>query len=317
MEYTRPLCYEFPLIRGEDVRAVQQALIALKVAPPCGGADGVFGNMTAQAVKAFQHNYNVAGRGSNAPVAETGVLAQDTWVALFNRASSANAPAARIQAAAAAIATPPSGSVVTPPPCLNQAQVQKARNWMSQNFGPQVDAAAATIGVDSNLIYAIACQETAVIWLAWIDKMAPDKVLAGCVFDSSGDAPAGTREAFPKDTAEFRARFGDALTQQFIDEANAARAIRGFSPRNWVYKGYGVFQYDLQNIQTDADFFNNRGWHDITACLDRFSKLFAEKLKASQGELRAAVKAYNGAGARAEAYATSVLQMREWCALPT
>jgi hypothetical protein len=313
MQYTRPLSYELPLLRGEDVRSVQQALMALKVAPSCGGADGVFGNATAQAVKAFQHNYNVAGRGSNPPVAENGILAQDTWVALFARAGSANAPAARIQAAAAAVAAPPSGSEVAAP-CLNQAQVQKVRTWMAANFGAQIDAAAAAIGVDSNLIYAIACQETAVMWLGWIDKMTPDKILAGCVFDSSGDAPAGGREAFPKNTAEFRGRFGDATTQQLIDEANAARAIRGFSPRDWVYKGYGIFQYDLQNIQSDADFFTNRRWYDIAACLDRFSKVFGEKLKATQGDLRAAVKAYNGSGPRAEAYATAVMQMREWCA---
>lgn len=312
MEYTRPLSFEFPLLRGEDVRSVQQALIALKVAPPCGGADGVFGNMTAQAVKAFQHNYNVAGRGGNPPVSENGILGQDTWAALFDRASSANAPAARIQAAAAAIATPPSGSAVAPTP-LNQAQVQKVRAWMAQNFGQQFDAAAAALGVDSNLIYAIACQESAPVWLGWIDKMTSDKVLAGCVFDSSGDAPPGAREAFPKDTAEFRARFGDALTQQLIDEANAARAIRGFSPRDWVYKGYGIFQYDLQNIQTDADFFNNRRWYDIAACLDRFSRIFGEKLKAAQGNLRTAVKFYNGSGPRAETYAASVMQMRDWC----
>lgn len=313
MEYTRSLCYEFPLMRGEDVRTVQQALIALKVAPPCGGADGVFGNMTAQAVKAFQHSYNVAGRGSNPSVTENGVLGQDTWAALFDRATSVKAPAARIQAAAAAITTPPTGSVIAPPPCLNQAQVKTVRTWMATHFGPQIDAAAAAIGVDSNVIYAIACQETASTWLGWIDKMTPDQVLAGCVFDASGDAPPGGREAFPKNTAEFRARFGDALTQQFIDDANAVRAIRGLPPREWVYKGYGIFQYDLQNIQTDADFFTNRRWYDIKACLDRLTKVLGAKLKA-QGNLQAAIRAYNGEGPRAEAYATAVMQMREWCA---
>jgi len=300
-------------MRGEDVRSAQQALMALKVAPGCGGADGVFGIMTSQAVKAFQHNYNVAGRRGNPPVAENGVIAQDTWAALFGTAKSVSAPAARIQAAAAAVTTPPPGSVISPPPCLNQAQVQKVRNWMATHFGADVDAAAATIGVDSNLIYAIACQETAIVWLAWIDKMTPEEVLAGCIFDASGDAPPGSREAFPKNTADFRGRFGDALTQRFIEDTNAARAVRGLPPRDWVYKGYGLFQYDLQNIVTDADFFNNRSWRDIKACLDRLTKMLGEKLRAQNGNILAAVKAYNGAGPRAEAYATAVMQMREWC----
>jgi hypothetical protein len=301
-------------MRGEDVRSAQQALIALHVAPSCGGADGVFGNMTAQAVKAFQHSYNVAGRSAGPPLAENGILAQDTWVALFGRATSVNAPASRIQSAGAAVTTPPAGSVIAPAPCLNQAQVKKVSLWMATHFGPDIKASAAKIGVDANLIYAIACQETASIWLAWIDKMTPAQVLAACVFDASGDAPPGGREAFPQDTQAFRARFGDALTKRFIDDANAARAIRGLPPREWVYKGYGIFQYDLQNIETDTDFFTNRRWYDIKSCLDRLTKILGEKLTAQRGDIRAAVRAYNGEGKRAEAYATAVMQMREWCA---
>lgn len=310
MEYTRALRYEFPLLRGEDVRSIQQALLTLHVQPPCGSADGVYGGITAATVKAFQHTYNVAGRGSGPAVAENGEVAEDTWNALFSRAGDTNVSAARVQAAAAVLKGP--GAVTVIPP-LNADQVKRARAWMVTNFGGAVDAAAAGNGVDANLIYAIACQETASVWLGWIDKLTPDQVLARCVFDASGDAPGSDRRAFPANTQEFRGRFGDTLTAQLINEANATRQLRGYSPRQWVYKGYGLFQYDLQNIQSDAEFFASRKWGDIQSCLDRFTRVLRDKVAKTNGDLKAAVRAYNGVGPDADRYAAAVMQMREWC----
>lgn len=314
MEYTRALRYEFPLLRGEDVRSVQQALITLHVQPPCGSADGVYGGVTAATVKAFQHTYNVAGRGTGPVIAENGEVAADTWSALFCRAGDANASAARVQAAAAVLkcAAPGASPAVTPP--LVATQVKRARDWMAANFGAAVETAALKNGVDSNLIYAIACQETASVWLAWIDKLPPEQVLARCVFDASGDAPGSDRRAFPTNTQEFRSRFGDNLTTQLIGEANATRQLRGYSPKQWVYKGYGLFQYDLQNIQSDADFFAGRKWGDIQSCLDRFTQVLSDKVARARGDLTAAVRAYNGIGPDADRYAAAVMQMREWCA---
>ena len=313
MEYTRPLKYEFPLLRGEDVRSVQQALLTLHVQPTCGSADGVFGGITAATVKAFQHTYNVAGRGNGPAITENGEVAEDTWNALFARAGDANGSAARVQAAAAAIKGAIAGSSLAVTPPLNAAQVKRARDWMAENFGAAIDAAALRNGVDSNLIYAIACQETASVWLAWIGKLPPDQVLARCVFDASGDAPGSERKPFPTNTQDFRSRFGDTLTTQLINEANATRQLRGYSPRQWVYKGYGLFQYDLQNIQSDADFFAGRKWGDIQSCLDRFSRVLSDKVAKAKGDLMTAVRAYNGAGPNADRYAANVMQMREWC----
>jgi len=314
MEYTRPLRYAFPLLRGEDVRSVQQALLTLHVQPPCGSADGVFGGVTAGTVKAFQHTYNVAGRGSGPALAENGEVAEDTWKALFARAGDANASAARVRAAAAALKSPAPGSTLAATPPLNATQVKRARDWMAANFGSAIDATALRNGVDSNLIYAIACQETASVWLAWITKLPADQVLARCVFDASGDAPGSARKAFPTNTQEFRGRFGDTLTAQLINEANATRQLRGYSPKQWVYKGYGLFQYDLQNIQSDAEFFTGRQWGDIQACLDRLTRILGDKIAKAKGDLTAAVRAYNGVGPDADRYVAAVMQMREWCA---
>lgn len=313
MDFSRTLCYQFPLIRGEDVRAVQQALTALQVTPPCGTADGVYGDMSAKSVEGFQrqHNLKTSAAGS-APLEVNGEVDETTWAALFNEALAAQAPAARIQAAGSALYKPASSS--DPGPCLKPAQVQAVRDWMSEHFGNDINAVVPGAGFDADLVYAIACQETAIYWLSWVkDNMPPDQVLARCVFDSSGDAPPGSRQAFPVNTAAFRAKYGDALTEQLIAEANATRALRHYGPAQWVYKGYGIFQYDLQNILNDAPFFSQMQWHQFRPCLDRLVEEMHQKLTQANNDLRGAVRRYNGAGPAAELYAAHVMQMKEWC----
>jgi hypothetical protein len=314
MDFARPLNYTFPLMRGEDVRAVQQALIALRVQPPCGVPDGVFGYRSAAAVRAFQGNYNVAGRVTGGSLPVDGKVDEATWGALFVSAKGIQASSARIQAAAAAVEGPAEVTLPAHNPCLSAAQVQKVRAWMSTHFGPAIAAAVQGTPFDEDLIYAIACQETAPVWLPWIDKMSPDDILARCVFDASGDAENSRRDAFPANTAAFRAHFGDPSTQQLIDEANATRKLRGYAPAQWVYKGYGIFQYDLQNILNDQAFFGDRQWANFGACLERLMRELHEKLDAAHGSLLEAVRRYNGAGPAAELYAVDVMQMRRWSA---
>ncbi|WP_227632812.1 hypothetical protein, partial [Klebsiella pneumoniae] len=77
------------------------------------------------------------------------------------------------------------------------------------------------------------------------------------------------RNAFPANTAIFRKKYGDQVTAEFIDEANRTRALRKMGPKDWVYKGYGIFQYDLQHILTDPSFFLNKQWRDFPSCLTR------------------------------------------------
>jgi hypothetical protein len=230
------------------------------------------------------------------------------------RAQGTSAGASRIQAAAAALNTPLIDGARAPATCLNQAQVQRVQAWMSSHFQAQITDATAKAGLDPQLVYAIACQETASVWLGWLDKLTAEQVLARCVFDASGDAPNTVRKAFPTDTAAFSVRLGDALTQQLIAEANETRILRGLPPARWVYKGYGIFQYDLQNILTDQEFFTKRLWSDFSACLDRLVRSLTTNLAASRGNVKDAVRRYNGAGAAADRYAASVMQMRDWCA---
>lgn len=162
------------------------------------------------------------------------------------------------------------------------------------------------------LICAIATKETGPVWIDWIPRLSTDDILARCVFDASGDYPGTSRIAFPSNTAVFRERFGDQITADFIDEANRSRALRGMGPQTWVYKGYGIFQYDLQHIKTDADFFLKKQWREFSACLDRAIKELQGKFDAANGDLRDTVRRYNGAGERAEIYADHVLTMLSW-----
>ena len=299
MELTRDLSLQFPLLRGEDVRAVQLALLALKIQPLCGSADGVYGPTTRDAVMAFQR-----GRKS---LKEDGAVGQLTWSALIGQATASDAPAPLLRSAALAL--------TQDPPPLSQDQVRRAKAWLMTHFADPLRNAAATTPLDIDLICAIACQETAAKWLPWIDSQTPEAVLARCVFDASGDYPGTNRAAFPANTAAFRARY-PALADSLIAEANQTRALQGWGPEQWVYKGYGIFQYDLQNIAADPAFFQDRQWYSFGQCLDRLMRQMSAKLRAANNNLADAVRRYNGGGAAAQAYAAHVLQMRQWAADP-
>jgi hypothetical protein len=197
---------------------------------------------------------------------------------------------------------------------LREHQARRATGWLVRHFGPQMRAIieetpATPFGID--LLCGIVCQETAYAWLPFIDQLTPAQILARSVYDASGDAANTTRSAFPKNTAAFRERYGNAFTDMLIREANETRAQRGMGPKAWVYKGYGIFQYDLQHVANDEAFFRDRLWRDFDECLSRAVAELMAKF-ATKGELWAAVKAYNGSGARAEQYKENVKIFTAW-----
>lgn len=160
-------------------------------------------------------------------------------------------------------------------------------------------------------ICGIACQETAFLWVNWIDDMSPDEVLGRCIGDASGDYPGTHRNPFPKNTAAFRLKYGEDLTAMLIDEANKTRAVRGMNPREWVYKGYGIYQYDLQHIMTDEDFFSGRGWYHYAQCIAKVMSELKSKF-AIHKEIWKTIKSYNGSGEKATQYANNVLQFTQY-----
>ncbi len=98
-----------------------------------------------------------------------------------------------------------------------------------------------------------------------------------------------------------------------IEEANISRVLRGFRPQRQVYKGYGLFQYDLQHVIRDRAFFKENRWYDFDHCMDRAQRVLRSKY-ARTGDLWLAVRAYKGGGSAAMRYASNVFQFTNYCA---
>jgi hypothetical protein len=194
----------------------------------------------------------------------------------------------------------------------------KCAGWMKANFETKITDAVKSTPFDKELIYAIACQETAYRWLLWIEEFSTEDILQRCVFDASGDFPDTSRSAFPKNKAELTAEFGNDITDMLINEANKMRAMpqpghdEGFQPANYLYKGYGIFQYDLQFIKEDKDFFVKKQWYAIDECIKRVMKELNAKWARHPNDMFNTVKAYNGSGSAAEQYAQKVSQFYTW-----
>jgi hypothetical protein len=201
---------------------------------------------------------------------------------------------------------------------LSQLNCKKIVAWMKQNFENKVIQAVENTPFEKEVIYAIACQETAQRWLLWIDSYDAATVLQRCVFDASGDFPDTSRSAFPKNKNELLAEFGADITQMLIDEGNKMRAMpqpghpQGYGAASFLYKGYGIFQYDLQFIKEDKNFFVDKLWYSIDECLSRAIKELKSKWSKHPNDLFHTVKAYNGGGDRAEQYALRVSQFYTW-----
>jgi hypothetical protein len=225
--------------------------------------------------------------------------------------------------AATGISTP---SILAPPVSvphelpLNRTQCLKAAGWLKQNFEEKINNAVKDTPFDKELIYAIACQETAFKWLLWIDKdkFSAATILERCVFDASGDFPDTHRSAFPRNKKALLDEFGPEITQMLVDEGNKMRAMPqpgspdGWSKADFLYKGYGIFQYDLQFIKEDKKFFTEKGWASIDECIKRALKELKTKFSQTGGNMFKTVKAYNGSGDRAEHYAQNVSQFYTW-----
>lgn len=222
------------------------------------------------------------------------------------------------------IAVPSSSALLKPPALiphdmpLSKPQCLVCSTWMKDNFGDKIIALVNNTPFDESLVYALACQETACKWQMWVNIADAATILARCVFDASGDFPDTTRGAFPKNKNEFISEYGNILTQMLVDEGNKMRGMpqpgfpHGYGAATYLYKGYGIFQYDLQNIKTDKAFFADKLWYSIDECLARLLKELNEKWKAHTNDMYSTVKAYNGSGTRAEQYAQKVSQFYTW-----
>lgn len=196
---------------------------------------------------------------------------------------------------------------------MTRARAQHLTRWLKQRYGTAMQAALGATPFSVDIACAICCQETGLYLVDFIDAMDEDMALARCVFDASGDADGTSRRAFPRTTAAFRAVYDADFADMLVAEANKTRSLRGLPPRDWVYKGYGLFQYDLQHVRKDEAFFRDRQWGSFDACLERLVRELGSKYAAT-GDVWDAVQAYNGSGPRSVIYRSHVQQLVEFCA---
>lgn len=195
---------------------------------------------------------------------------------------------------------------------ITKAQAYKAAEWMKTNFGDEIRRAVAGTPFSIDILCGMACQETAYFWLSFINRLSVDEVLARCVLDASGDFPGTQRRPFPRNTEAFRRRFGDEFTNMLIDEANKTRRLRGYGPQSWVYKGYGILQYDLQYVLADEAFFRDKKWYRFSDCLNKAMGELKE-CHERHNDLWKAIRCYNGSGPSATRYANNVIQFAQYC----
>jgi subtilisin family serine protease len=193
-----------------------------------------------------------------------------------------------------------------------QDLAQGVTHWMIANFGSQLSDAVKTTPLSVPLLCAIACREAGAYWLPLTTHMTAAQVLGLCVYDASGDYLGTTRSAFPTNRAQFQLAYGATFTNMLVDEANKARAARGLAPGQYLYKGYGIFQYDLQFVRSDQNFFQSKLWYDFTECVSRAVAELKENY-AKFGDVQEAVRAYNGSGPSAEQYAQDVMRLLPFC----
>lgn len=197
---------------------------------------------------------------------------------------------------------------------ISEAAARTCAAWLMQNYRAELIAAVQGKPYGVQHLAAIVCQETAYKWIPWIATQSPATILARAVYDASGDYPGTTRGAFPKTTSEFRQRFGAAFANMLIDEANQTRALQGWKPAKWVYKGYGLFQYDLQHVLADQSFFEQKQWYNFNICVRKCTAELDRKLVQTHGDLWKAIRAYNGTGAKAQQYMENVRYFTSICA---
>jgi hypothetical protein len=238
---------------------------------------------------------------------ETMTRIADAWVVVDGEPMGAPAPPP-VAALTAAMALAEPASLP-----ISKSAAVKSCQWLLDHFGDQLRAATDNKAYKVKHLCAIACQETAYKWFNWIGEHDVDTIVARCVFDASGDYPGTDRSAFPKNTAAFRQEYGNSFTDMLIEEANLARRMQGYGDKQWVYKGYGIFQYDLQYVRPDEAFFRQKKWYDFSECLQRCCKELDSKLAASHGDLWQAIKKYNGSGPRAEQYMQNVKIFTTYC----
>jgi hypothetical protein len=159
--------------------------------------------------------------------------------------------------------------------------------WFKQQFGPVITPALQGTPFSLDMATAIAVQETyGDCWGRLYQTKTVADVLKLCVGDTL-DYP--NRDAFPKNKADL---VQTAVGQQMfpiahqallnIAQYNSSYAGAAKNPDKFCH-GYGIFQYDIQFLQSDSSFCLQYGWYDFGQCLTRLVKELNAALKRAYG----------------------------------
>ena len=211
---------------------------------------------------------------------------------------------------------------------IPDSDVRPATKWLLDNYGDIFRKQLKGTSIPLSLLCAFPCQESAYTWYErepFTHGRSPAEMMRLLVLDN-----VSPRGAFPRDTKTFQSdpRYAD-IAQDLIKISDESRRARGYQATGNLLYGYGLFQYDLQNIVTDPSFWRAsppnaesgapiRGlWGDVGSCTERFITEFKGKMRAHPGDLKAAVAAYNGSGPNARAYAEIVMKFKDLASAET
>ena len=156
--------------------------------------------------------------------------------------------------------------------------------WFKETFRDQVEAALRGSPFTLDMIAALACQETGEIWPHLRTTGLPvERVLELCVGDTL-DQDKG-RRAFPRNKTDLLSKANgqavfDVARQALTDMAQFISGYRGAATNpNKFCHGFGIFQYDLQFVLKEPEYF-----------LEKRYARFEESLGKCLSELRNAAK---------------------------
>lgn len=158
--------------------------------------------------------------------------------------------------------------------------------WFKQQFQSEIEEAVKATPFTTNMLTAIACQETGEIWsVLHRRQLGLETILELCVGDTIDKTPTGGRNAFPKTKAELIAKANGQIMFEIARKAlvDMSQYISGYqavarNPDKFCH-GFGVFQYDLQFFLKDPEYFLLKRYSDFSICLEKCI-----------GELHSAVK---------------------------
>lgn len=147
--------------------------------------------------------------------------------------------------------------------------------WFKSTFRNQIAPKIAGTVFTLDMLAALACQETGEVWPILRKKpgMTTARLLELCVGDTL-DSDRG-RTAFPLNKADLishtngQAMF-DVARQALVDMAKFIPSYRGAASNARKFcHAFGIFQYDIQFLDEDPDYFLQRQYADFDIGLGR------------------------------------------------